>query len=279
MLGLSPDEKELIDGDRSYFEPLLPMRDENGRVLTLDLRWTLPLANDLLPEMRNKNLRIPWALSGPGAQVAMEQSTGKDMFLGRSFIPGGKDSTLYEELQARVMQAVRTAAPIPTTLTPMREPGRIIPEYKPYGPRRIGRAYTGEGEETVARAIMGVVFGVNIRKPYVAEYKVKETMRNLLAEGEPATARQMLRLWNDIYKPDHLKRLTMKGIRRGAKQSRAYDWTRYRDDAADAILRGDDEGAEKVISRYRKRYPKGRKLGLGHAQWKARQMQRRGKTK
>ena len=272
LLGMSDEERELVDKDRSYFEPLIPFRDKNGRVLTIDLRYIIPLANDLAPEMRGEGVRIPWIFSGPLFEFTLEQLTGKERFTGRTFIPQGKDATTREKAEARARQAFKTLAPVPSWMT--------------YGlglgqdrPGRIQRAAEGDSEETLARAILGTFSGINIRSPYIAEKHVKTIIGNMLEEKDVDQAKAMLKMWNDVYRPGYRTELTLGGIAKGRQQSKAYYWGRYRDEAAEFLMQGKTDEVQRSIDNYHERHPGGKKLPMGAIEARVRQWRAQGRIR
>jgi hypothetical protein len=237
LLGIRPEEKELLDSDRSYWEPLLPFRDEQGRVMTLDLRYIMPLANDIVPEMRgNAIIRVPWFMADPVGQAIIEQMFGRDMYTGRSFVPMSEKATDKEIAGARAKQAAKTLVPHPTLLS--------------YGLKRLKDSATGERDEPLARAILGTILGVNIRAPYINEKHVRTVAKNAVEEGDNKLAETILDLWNNTYKPPYLEKLTIESVGRGLKQSKSLERTKAREDAAERLLRKDTAGASKIIADY-----------------------------
>lgn len=262
-LGMSPEEKELLDEERGYFEPILPFRDKWGRVQTLDLRYIVPLANDVIPELRGSNIRVPWFASGPVATAAIEQTTGQDLFTGRKIVKAGM--TGKEQAIARGKQAVKTLAPYPSGVW--------------WGPKRIGGAISGDRKESVANAILGTILGVNIRSPYVAEKRVRDIGKRMIADGEEGQAKALLKLWNERYKPDYRPEVSIKSLKIGTKISRTAKRNKARDEAAEAILQGKEAEAKEIIAEYRKEYPQGRELYLDMAQDRADVFKEQGKTR
>jgi len=256
-LGLSDEEKELIDKQRGYFEPLMPFRGKRDQAMTLDLRYIMPLANDIAPEFRGDLFILPWFLQSPMLRAGIEQTVNKDLFLGRPIVT--EKMTAKEKLLARLGKIALTAAPYPT--------GTV------YGPGRIGRAMDEDGRETLGLAILGTLSGVNIRPAYVSEHDVRETVKNAWIEGEPELAETLLRLWNDRYRPADKDRLVYASIALGAIS----EWPRARtlalQEAAAMLIKGDEGDAKERIEVYnttvlpeiQKKSPEAKELNIAAA--------------
>lgn len=263
-IGLNPDEKELLDKERSYFEPLMPWRDDRGRVQAMDLRYILPLANDIIPEDRRGSLMIPWMFSGPAATAAIEQFSGKERFTGKEFIR--EDMTTMEKARARLATVVRAAVPHPS--------------FTYWGTKRIIGSITGDRDEHVANAIIGSLMGLNVRTPYIAEKHVKQVIQNMIADEDWREAKVLLDVWNGRYKPGHLKNLTIEGMARGLRQKGLAKWRKVRDNAASALLQGRDDDAKEIVDDYMAELdPKDRKLFLPAVEYRARELRIQGRTR
>ena len=231
---MSPEEKALVDEERSYFEPILPYRDTKGRVQTIDLRYIMPLANDILPEERGGNVWVPWIFSSPIVKGVTEQFYGEDSFTGREFIREGMTSK--EKALARLGQGAKSIIPYPSGAY--------------WGPRRVYRSAKKTSEEAISNAVIGSLIGINIRSPYVAERHIKTIARNMLETGDRKQAANLLGLWNETYKPKRLPNLTLETISRGAAQSKAAIRRRGVEEAAEAMLRGDRSEAKNLVRRH-----------------------------
>ena len=263
-IGLNPDEKELLDKERNYWEPLLPWRDNKGRAQTLDLRYIVPLANDIVPENRRGGIMIPWMFSGPAATLALEQFTGKERFTGREFIR--EDMSPLEQAKARGMTIARAAIPHPSIAY--------------WGTKRIVGSITGDRDEHVANAIIGSIAGLNVRSPYIAEKQIKQVIQNMIDEGDWREGKVLLDTWNERYKPRHLKNLEMKALSRGLRLTKLNKWRKVRDEAAEAILQGREDDAQEMIDDYMTELGRGyRPLFISEVKYRARQFRIEGKTR
>ncbi len=263
-IGLNPDEKELIDANHGYLEPLMPWRDDKGRVQTVDLRYILPLANDIIPETRRGSLMIPWMFSGPAATAAIEQFSGKERFTGKEFIREGM--TTMEQVQARLATVIRAAVPHPSFIY--------------WGTKRVIGSITGDRDEHTANAIVGSLMGLNVRSPYIAEKHVKQVVQNMIADDDWREAKVLLDVWNGQYKPDHLKNLTIEGMARGLRQRGLAKWRKVRDNAAEALLQDRGDDAQEIIEDYMAELdPRDRKLFMPAVEYRARQLRIQGKTR
>ncbi len=263
-IGLNPDERELLDKERSYWEPLLPWRDSKGRAQVLDLRYIVPLANDIVPENRRGGIMVPWMFSGPAATLALEQFTGKERFTGREFIR--EDMSPLEQAKARGMTIARAAIPHPSIAY--------------WGTKRIIGSITGDRDEHVANAIIGSIAGLNVRSPYIAEKQIKQVIQNMIDEGDWREGKVLLDVWNERYKPRHLKNLEMKALSRGLRLTKLNKWRKVRDKAAEAILQGREDDAQEMIDDYMTELGRGyRPLFISGVRYRARQFRIEGKTR
>lgn len=263
-IGLNPDERELIDEERGYFEPLVPWRDEKGRSQVIDLRYIIPLANDIVPEERRGGVMVPWMFSGPAATTAIEQMSGKERFTGKDIIR--EDMTFLEKAKARGATIARAAIPHPSLTY--------------WGTKRIISSITGDRDEHVANAIVGSIIGLNVRSPYIAEKYIKQIIQNMVSERDWREGKVLLDVWNNRYKPRHLKNLKMESLARGLHQSKISKWRTIRDEAAEAILQGRDEDAQEIVDDYMAELEPGtRPLFMAGVQYRARQFRIEGKTR
>ncbi len=264
VIGLNPDEKELIDKERGYFEPLVPWRDVKGRAQTLDLRYIVPLANDIIPEERRGGIMLPWIFSGPAMTLAIEQFSGKERFSGREFIR--EDMTFKERATARAATIARAAVPHPSITY--------------WGTKRIIGSITGERDEHVANAIIGSLIGLNVRSPYIAEKHVKQIIQNMIDEGDWKEGEILLDVWNERYKPRFLKNLRMVALSKGLHLTKLNKWRKVRDEAAEAILQDRDDDAQDIVDDYMTELKPGmRELFMSSVQYRARQFRTEGKTR
>lgn len=263
-LGMSPDEKRLIDKERGYFEPILPWRNEKGAVQTLDLRYITPLANDVLPEERRGALMIPWMFSGPAVAAVGEPLFNRERFTGREIIT--ENMTGLQRVKAYATAVAKTALPYPSIAY--------------WGVKRTVDSVTGDRDESVANAIVGSILGLNVRTPYIAERHVKQIIQNMIEENDWLEARTLLDVWNKRYKPGHLKNLRFPALVRGLRQTKLYKWRKVRDEAATAMLQGRDDDAQEIIDDYMTELGPGvRRLTIQMIRARAKQLRWEGRTR
>jgi len=198
-LGMSPQERDVVDSNRNYFEPLTPFRDKQGRVLSWDLRWTIPLANDIAPTLRGLGIRPPWMLSGPFFDAAVSLVSGIDPFTGQAVTE--KDATLGKKILDHAVQLSKELAPVPSIAQ--------------YGWKRLGRAMEGGGRENLARAIAGVIAGINVRAPYIARQKLFTDIRDDMFSGTEQGVRDAILkivIFNETYRSPNQPRITPEGL-------------------------------------------------------------------
>jgi len=200
-LGMTPAEREVVDTNRNYFEPLIPHRDEQGRVITWDLKWTIPLANDLLPDAKRYGIDLPWALSGPAMDAAVQMVSGRNPFTGNPI--SKEDASLGRKIIDTAVATGLTVAPIPSIVQ--------------FGPKRILKAAKEEGRETLSRAIAGVVVGLNLRAPYIVRQKLYTDIREDMITGDPdryIMAIEKIIVFNESYKSPNQASITVDGLNR-----------------------------------------------------------------
>lgn len=181
-LGIGEDEKDLIDSRRSSFEPLLPVRDKDGAVQKLDLRYIIPIANELQKIIdyatgKSGRIEVPFLLQNPPISGWNDVVYNKSLFTGRQIV--SPEDGLKTKIVKHIGHMLWESAPIPTSFT--------------WGRQRLQRAFSDKSDEHVVTAIAGALFGVNIRAPYVSRQDAYDRIRTL-AEKDPAVARVMDRL-------------------------------------------------------------------------------------
>lgn len=200
-LGMTPAEREVVDTNRNYFEPLIPHRDDQGRVITWDLKWTIPLANDLLPDAKRYGIDVPWALSGPAMDAAVQMISGRDPFTGDAV--SDEDASLGRRILDTAVATAKTVAPVPSIVQ--------------FGPKRLLKAGKGEGRESLERAIAGVLVGLNLRAPYIVRQKLYTDIREDMMSAEPdryIMALEKIIVFNESYKSPNQPRITVDGLNR-----------------------------------------------------------------
>jgi len=238
-VGLDDEEKEILDTNRSYWEPYIPWRDDRGRAQTFDMRYIVPLANDIIPQSRNGSTIVPWMFSGPLPNVVIEQLSGRERFTGRPIITDKQ--TAGERLRARASSIAKAAAPVPPLLA--------------WGSGRISDSLGKGAEESLAHAIMGTIFGVNIKTPYVAEEQVVKIARQMFGEGDKLEARALIDVWNGVYKPKTKEFVEWKDVVYGLRRNIKRNKTEAIKAAAEALMQERPNDAETIIDTYNKSKP------------------------
>jgi hypothetical protein len=179
-LGMDDEEKNLVDERRSYFEPILPFRDPNGAARVLDLRYIIPLGNELQKPIdfvtghKGGRIEVPFLLKNPPLAGLMDIIYNKELFTQRQLY-SEKDGfmTRMAKLGRHVM---RTSAPVP------------FPSLVFWGQERIRKAFKGESGERAWEAMTGVLFGVNGRRAYVNRNDAMARLRDLAKEDQDVEA-------------------------------------------------------------------------------------------
>ena len=233
-LGVNGTPEEELVGERTWAEPMLPWRNSKGRIETLDLRYIIPLANDVLPEQKGSSLRVPLVSTGPLADTAVEQLSGVERFTGRQFIKD--DMKLGENLMARGKRAFSTLNPLPSLAT--------------YGVPSTINAASGNSERLLSRVIMQHLMGINIRTPHIAEKQVRKIAYGFLDVKDASQARELLRIWNEKYRPATLEKMDWSDVVKGWRSSGRADRNRAEEEAGRLLIKGDRHGAEQTIQEY-----------------------------
>ena len=77
------------------------------------------------------------------------------------------------------------------------------------------RGPTCKGRESLERAIVGVLVGINVRSPYIVRQKLYTDIREDIMSGEPdqvADAIEKIVIFNETYKSETQPSITVKGL-------------------------------------------------------------------
>lgn len=200
-LGMSPQERQLVDMNRNAFVPLIPFRDKEGRVLTWDLRWTIPLANDLMPTINRTGVDVPWAFKGPLMDAITQLSTGVNPFTNRPVT--NEERTLGQKIRDHLFAGAQTLAPLPSIAM--------------FGPKRIFKALGDKSEETLTRAVTGTLLGLNFRMPYIEREKLLHNLRDKILSKDLNGIAETIALYNRIYRTEKQPPITTESISRSLR--------------------------------------------------------------
>jgi N12 class adenine-specific DNA methylase len=208
LLGIDDEELDLVAGDPRrknrldrYFLPIVPWRDEAGRLQQLDLRWIFPLANDFRVETGAGGIGVPFLLAQPITRGLVEWAANRSLWTGRDI--WREDETGADFIKSLVAHAFEGAAPVPTIVT--------------RGLREIWEAATGD-ERDLVKTLLKQVFGLNVNAPFVRYQDAFRIIRDKLdAEHADAFAR-MIAVFNETYRrerdPVMRPRNVVEGVRR-----------------------------------------------------------------
>ena len=185
LMNLDPRRRSFSD---RYFQPLLPWRDSEGRPASFDLRWIFPLASELNIVTPLGGLNLPFVFQQPFFTVSQEWRFNQDDYIGREIAK--EEDTLPVRLWKWAVHAMKGVAPTPPLLA-KRGGGGI---------QRIYNAATGEGHESVHRAILGGVVGIKIRDPWIPRDRAYQRILLRLGQGEADRFAELMTLWNDQYR-------------------------------------------------------------------------------
>jgi len=168
-LGISDDEKELIDERRSILrvpgteleldlQPLLPYRDDRGAVRTIDIRYDIPLGNELLELFEGR----PPVMMQPGIVTVQDILYNKDRYTKQQIVSDDDPpSTKFAKYARHFFQETVPA-----------------PSWAPtqHGWNRVRDAINGTREDGVLEAFGSALGGINFRRPYSTR---EEALRRL----------------------------------------------------------------------------------------------------
>lgn len=226
VTGVTDDEIALINEDRrrrtkklfnivpdpfgwmdAYFQPVLPFRDDRGRLLTLDLRWIFPLANDFRVANGAGGFALPLFLGQPltrtGIELWMNRSeyTGYDIFAQDD----GTFDTSFENTKRFIRHVFHGLAPLPGLST--------------RGFRNIYRALTGEHDQTsVLRVTLKELFGINVSAPRVHRSDAYKLILQKFGQQDAEAFKNLLKTWNAVYRGGDVKPIHPRGVVQSYKQ-------------------------------------------------------------
>ncbi len=216
ILGVDDDEMAIVNADprrrgtwiNRFYQPLLPIRDQKGRPLWIDLRWVFPLASDLNIATPAGGMRIPFLFSQPWFTVSQEFIFNRDSYTGRELWPA--DASMLEKLRTGAKIALGDLAPVPP----------LLHKSGGGGLWRVAEAVTGQSNETIARAVGRELFGVSVRSPLANRETVfGEIKRRMGAEKAEDYARLMV-IYNEVYRRPEEPRIRQKAVRTAVKRAK-----------------------------------------------------------
>ena len=222
LIGMGDAEHEAVNLDprrRSffdrYFQPWMPWRS-NGLPVSFDLRWIFPLASELNIVTPLGGLGLQFVFQQPFFTVSQEWRFNQDDYIGREIAK--EEDMLPVRLWKWAIHAMKGVAPTPPLLA-KRGGGGI---------QRIYNAATGEGHESVSRAVLGEVFGIKIRDPWIPRDRAYQRLVELLGQGEGDRFAEMITLLNEQYlgefdRPIHPGRVLQSFLQKEQRRERVLD--------------------------------------------------------
>ena len=200
MLGLDDDELAAIAADRrkkgiGYFQPIIPVRDADGRVMRWDLRYIYPLT--LFGNAAPGGLEIPFLFQQPIGNAVLESYANKNLRSGGQI--ADPDDPVTTRLWDHGINIAKNLAPLPS-LAMYHIPAIWAAMDEELPPRQLARM--------VVSALTGLTFtSVEIN----ARDAVKVLRQKLDTENSDAFERFM-ELYNETYKKRDSKPLNPRSV-------------------------------------------------------------------
>jgi N12 class adenine-specific DNA methylase len=211
-LGITDEEWEVINKDprrdgswgferwmNRYFQPLIPIRGENGRARQLDLRWAFPLANDFRVDTGPGGYGTPLILNTPLTRAVGELWFNTDLYTGRDIAP--EDADGQRRFTALLLNMIEELEPTPRMLT------RTW--------RNLWDVLQNDTEQTWWVALAEGVFGAKIKDAKPSRQAVIEAIRQQLGPDAVLSWQKMAELYNTSYRRDFEPPLNPRSIIRG----------------------------------------------------------------
>jgi hypothetical protein len=201
-IGASPYELDMLKTPNKaldYFMPLLPWRDDKGRMVRFDMRYITPLAIDLVPRLKDVGADLPFIFHNPIMNAALEVLTGRNQFTGKPILNSDKK-------WANV--AFSAAHGLLTQVTP-------APTHFYYGGKRIAKQL--QGKQTIDTGLLGATLslvGISARAPYIDRMRLLDNAKNAWDDGKGMddVINQMV-LYNNRYRVGEQKPLTFQSLK------------------------------------------------------------------
>jgi N12 class adenine-specific DNA methylase len=219
ILGIDDEEEELLNQSLNrigrgvtgpwnaaidrYFQPIVPWRDRHGRLQTLDLRWTFPLANDFRVQTGPGGIGIPFVFAMPHVSAALELRYNVDEWTGKPIYADWK--TDGENLAGILAHVWRSTVPLPTILTS--------------GVERLYKSATGQSGQPLVSVVVKELLGISIRSPRITREDAFKLAKKKYGEAGVRAMEATLRYYNDKYRAGWDKKIRAGGVVSGALRS------------------------------------------------------------
>ena len=248
-LGLTPEEKRLLDMNRSFYDVVTGERDDEGRPILLSLKRIAPGAEMLGYVFGDKDFEWPYFLQNPIVNAAASTMTGVDTFTKKRLYP--KDASVEQKAWASFKHALADLAPVPSIV---RYGGPRIAGYSSWTNWLTGGRKRSI-KEMKGLAIIGGLGGVNGRPAWVDVKKARRIMFDALSDGDRELADGIRMAWNKL-KPDSHK------VIRKTEMEENYDaylrgqYNRAIEKAVEAKQADNEARARQIVKDYNRNRPK-----------------------
>ncbi len=213
LLGISDEEMAVVNEDSSrkghpgpdrffntYFQPIIPWRDEDGKLQSIDLRWKFPFANEFRVQSGNNGIGVPFIFNTPAVDAVVEAMAGVSLYTGRRVTDEdgmNQAKLLFEHL----MNAGGGLLPIPNMAS------RTF--------TNVYRTFLGDSEDTYAAAVAKGVFGLKLKTARPRRAEVLRIIQEQLGDDAHLQAEKMINLYNDLYRYDLSRPISPRSAIRG----------------------------------------------------------------
>lgn len=237
ILGISDEEWAVINSDprrsgswagerfmERYFQPLLPLRGENGRLKSVDLRWSFPLANDFRVDTGPGGYAFPLIWNTPLTRAVGEMQGGHDLFTGRRVTP--RESEGQQKFVDHMLNAIEELEPTPRMLT------RTW--------RELWDVLQNDTEDAWWVALARGVFGAKIKEVRPSRQGVIKAMREQFGDDAVLSWSKMASLYNTTYRREGSRPINPRSVIRGkvVRDARELQYEQQRETARERVRRG-----------------------------------------
>jgi hypothetical protein len=220
MFGLTDEELEIINQDprrkgrlgperwvNRYFQPLVPLRNEDGELQWIDLRWKMPLADNFRVEQGPGGIGIPFLFETPVARAAIELASGYDLWTGKPVSEGvvNPDIDQARLLYDHLKNVAGELLPLPSMVS------RSF--------QNVYRTWVGDSERSYGEALAAGIFGVELKDPYVRREDAFRAIKNALDDKDADLWLRMLDLYNTVYRAEYARPIHPKAVIRAKIRS------------------------------------------------------------
>lgn len=223
-LGITDDEMDLINADprrRSswvdrFFQPLIPVWNEDAQPMSVDLRWTFPLGDDFRLGNATGGWELPFATGQPWLSFLFEMGANRRNWMDRAIVD--PESSAFTKLWQWSVHFIDSTAPIPPLVPSLRISAGKVKAHG--GALEIFQAAIGQSREGVVRAVLREVFGIRVNDPWVRRADAFKLIKEAKGTEEAERYLELMTLYNEIYRSEYDTPIKPQAVRRSLKRDR-----------------------------------------------------------